>query len=152
MAGKASGHHYKIEWVENERLRQELSIVNWIYIGVDTRFSNMAKIGLTTSVLGTRASGSQNPFYSLFCAFKIKEGVRADVVKNIEDSIISLLSKNFQRISHVTTGRYSEWFYAAPQEMRVLVNDFLYDMFNSHMYSVSANKSAPVFPVASHTH
>lgn len=134
MAGKAFGHDYKMEWLENERLRQEQSIVNWIYIGVDTRFSSMAKIGLTTGTLGTRASGSQNPFYSLFCAFKIKEGVEPNIVNNIEYSAIDFLSQTYQRIRHVTTGRHSEWFYADPQEMRVLVHDFLYDRFKFHMH------------------
>ncbi|AEM48655.1 hypothetical protein Acife_2567 [Acidithiobacillus ferrivorans SS3] len=135
MAGKAFGHDYKTDLVENERLRQEQSIVNWIYIGVDTRFDNMAKIGLTTGALGTRASGSQNPFYSLLCAFKIKEGVNPDVVKSIESAVIDLLGQHYQCISHVTTGRPSEWFYAEHRVMRELVHDFLYDKFNWQMYS-----------------
>lgn len=135
MAGKAFGYDYKMEWVENENKRQEQSVVNWIYIGVDTRFYNMAKIGLTTGELGTRSSGSQNPFYSLYCAFKIKEGVTPNIVKGIENAVIDLLSQNYQRISHVTTGRFSEWFYADCREIRELVYDFLYDNFNMDMYS-----------------
>lgn len=135
MAGRAFGYDYKMEWVEQENRRQARSIINWIYIGVDTRFNNMAKIGLTTGALGTRASGSQNPFYSLLCAYKIKEAVDSKVVKEIEDAVINLLSRYYQRISHVTTGRPSEWFYANPLDMRELVHDFLYDKFNWYMYS-----------------
>lgn len=135
MAGKAFGHDYKKESVENERRRQEISIVNWIYIGVDTRFLNMAKIGFTTGTLGTRASGSQNPFYSLLCAFKIKEGVEPIFAKHIEDSVILLLGQKYQRISHVATGRLSEWFYADPKEMRALLSDFLYEEFQPDMHS-----------------
>ena len=36
---------YKMDFLERERLRQENSIRGWIYIGVDIRFNNMAKIG-----------------------------------------------------------------------------------------------------------
>lgn len=135
MADYVFGDDYKMDYLENERRRQELSIVNWIYIGVDTRFGNMTKIGLTTGSLGTRASGSQNPFYSLLCAFKIKDGVEPRIVKHIEDSIISLLSQKYFRINHVTTGRPSEWFYADPWEVRTLVDYFLCDNFSGNMYS-----------------
>lgn len=83
---------YKMDFLERERLRQENSIRGWIYIGVDIRFNNMAKIGLTEGRLGTRASGSQNPFYALLCAFKIKEGVSRQKISEIESSVIFFLA------------------------------------------------------------
>ncbi|MBV7502878.1 hypothetical protein [Achromobacter sp. ACM05] len=125
---------HKMAWCEHERLRQENSINGWIYVGLDTRYNNMAKIGLTTGQLGTRASGSQNPFYALLCAFKIKEGVAAGKVSEIEVSIIHYLSQHYKRISHITSGRLSEWFYATPLEMRGVVHDFLYEKYNREMH------------------
>ncbi|UTW48074.1 GIY-YIG nuclease family protein [Bacterioplanoides sp. SCSIO 12839] len=140
MAGRAFGHDYKMEWLENERLRQENSTENWIYIGVDTQRPNMAKIGLTTGSLGTRASGSQNPFYTLLCAFKIKDGVHPKRVAAIEDSVKDLLSKLYSCIPHETSGRKSEWFYVSPLKMRELVYDFLYQNFNLEMHCYHCNE------------
>jgi hypothetical protein len=125
----------KVAYCEKERLRQENSINGWIYVGLDVRYNNMAKIGLTTGQLGTRASGSQNPFYALLCAFKIKEGVAPDKVAEIEGSVIYLLSKYYKRIRHQTSDRLSEWFYANPLEMREAVHDFLYEKYSWEMYS-----------------
>ena len=121
---------YKMEWCERERLRQENSVNGWIYVGLDTRHDKMAKIGLTTGQLGTRASGSQNPFYALLCAFKIREGVAAVKASEIEVNIINHLSQYYVRISHVTSGRLSEWFYANPLEMRLVVHHFLYEKYS----------------------
>lgn len=125
---------YKMASCEYERLRQENSIDGWIYIGLDTRYNNMAKIGLTAGKLGTRASGSQNPFYALLCAFKIKEGIAAVKIKEIEDGIIKFLSQYYKRINHITTGRPSEWFYVEPFEMRQIVHDFLYNNYSWEIY------------------
>lgn len=94
----------------------------------------MGKTGLTTGSLGTRASGSQNPFYSLLCAFKIKEGVDSKNVIDMENAIINFLSQSYLRISHNTLGGFSEWFYIIPLEMRLLVHNFLYDNFNQYMH------------------
>ncbi|WP_318482265.1 GIY-YIG nuclease family protein [Photobacterium leiognathi] len=139
MAGKAFGYDYKTEWVEQERLRQENSTENWIYIGTDTQRPNMAKIGLTTGLLGTRASGSQNPFYTLYCAFKIKDGVDSKKVSEIEDSVKAFLSRLYECIPHETSGRRSEWFYVTPMEMRGLVHDFLYENFSWEMHCYHCN-------------
>lgn len=126
---------YKMAWCERERLRQENSINGWIYVGLDTRYNNMAKIGLTIGQLGTRASGSQNPFYVLLCAFKIKEGVAPEEVAKIEGAVIDLLSQHYERIRHQTSGRLSEWFYVNPLDMRGVVHDFLYEKYSWEMYS-----------------
>lgn len=133
MAGRAFGYDYKSEWLEDERLRQENSTENWIYIGVDTLRTDMAKIGLTTGSLGTRASGSQNPFYALLCAFKIKEGVEPKKVAVIESSVKNFLSQSYKCIPHETSGRLSEWFYVTPSVMREHVHDFLYEKFSWEM-------------------
>ncbi|MEX0166828.1 GIY-YIG nuclease family protein [Pseudomonas brassicacearum] len=125
---------YKQSYLEEERGRQESSTIGWIYIGVDTRQNDIAKIGLTTKLLGTRASCSQNPFYALLCAFKIKDGVSPDQIHKIEGAVIALLTKNYQRINHYSSERPSEWFYANPTEMRDLVHDFLYDQFSWNMH------------------
>ncbi|MDW6004181.1 GIY-YIG nuclease family protein [Vibrio mangrovi] len=134
MAGRAFGFDYKEEWLENERLRQENSKENWIYIGTDVQRPDMAKIGLTTGSLGTRASGSQNPFYTLLCAFKIKAGVKKEQVKHIEDSVKVFLNQSYQCINHEGSGRESEWFYVSPYEMRGIVHDYLYENFSWEMY------------------
>lgn len=133
MAGRAFGYDYKTEWLEQERLREESSAENWIYIGTDTQRPNMAKIGLTTGLLGTRASGTQNPFYTLYCAFKIKVGVDSKKVDAIEDSVKSFLSGLYKCIPHETSGRRSEWFYVTPMVMRERVHDFLYENFSWEM-------------------
>jgi hypothetical protein len=133
MAGRAFGYDHKSEWIENERLRQDNSTENWIYIGVDTQRNEMAKIGLTTGSLGTRASGTQNPFYTLLCAFKIKAGVDSKKVANIENSVKDFLSQSYQCIPHENSGRRSEWFYVTPSEMRECVHDFLYEKFSWEM-------------------
>ncbi len=139
MAGRAFGYDHKSEWVESERLRQDNSTENWIYIGVDTQRNDMAKIGLTTGSLGTRASGSQNPFYTLLCAFKIKEGVDPKKVADIENSVKDFLSQSYQCIPHETSGRRSEWFYVIPSEMRESVHDFLYEKFSWEMSCYHCN-------------
>ncbi|MFQ2507199.1 GIY-YIG nuclease family protein [Aeromonas caviae] len=134
MAGNAFGHDYKTEWLEQERLRQEHSMVNWIYIGTDIQRPTMAKIGLTTGLLRTRASGSQNPFYTLFCSFKIKDGVSPKKVALIESSVKIFLNELYECIPHETSGKYSEWFYVTPMEMREQVHDFLYENFSWDMH------------------
>lgn len=126
--------------MEQERLRQENSTAGWIYIGIDVRHNNIAKIGLTTKLLGTRASCSQNPFYTLLCAFKIKDGVNSDKIHQIEGEVIDLLSRYYQRINHYSSERPSEWFYGDPSNVRNLVHDFLYDNFNWHMHCYHCNE------------
>lgn len=125
---------YKHAWVERERLRQENSTAGWIYVGVDTRHGNIAKIGLTTGSPATRASSSQNPFFALLCAFKVKDGVDCKMVNEIERAVISTLSRSYQRIHHVNSGRKSEWFCILPSDMRGLVHDFIYEKFGQYMY------------------
>lgn len=139
MAGGAFGHDYKMDWVENERLRQDNSTINWIYIGVDTGREGIAKIGLTTGSLGTRSNGTQNPFYALLCAFKIKEGVNDDRVAIIEDSVKKILSASYRCIPHKISGRLSEWFCVTPIEMRQHVHDFLYENFSREMHCYHCN-------------
>jgi hypothetical protein len=134
MAGKAFGHDYKTESLEQEALRQSNSVENWIYVGTDIHRPDIAKIGLTRGRLGTRATGSQNPFFTLLCAFKIKEGVASEKVSAIESAVIGDLSTSYERVRHVTTGRHSEWFRVAPNEMRERVYDFLYKTFIREMY------------------
>lgn len=126
---------YKMASCERERLREENSISGWIYVGLDIRYTNMAKIGLTAGQLGTRASGSQNPFYALLCAFKIRERVAPEKIAEIERSVIDLLSQHYERIHHQTSGRPSEWFYVNPFDMREVVHDFLYEKYSEEMYS-----------------
>lgn len=130
---------YKLDSLEQERLRQERSTIGWIYIGIDVARQNISKIGLTTDRLGTRASGSQNPYFALFCAFKIREGVSESKVHEIEDSVIKFLSQYYQRINHYSSCRYSEWFVVNAQEMRDCVHNFLYDQYSSEMYSYWCN-------------
>ena len=139
MPSHAFGYDYKTESLEQERLRQENSTENWIYIGTDIHRPKIAKIGLTTSLLGTRASGSQNPFYTLFCAFKIKDEVDAKKVSLIEGSVKDFLSGLYDCIPHETSGRLSEWFYVTPMEMRERVYDFLYEKFSLEMHCYHCN-------------
>ncbi|MDN7999452.1 GIY-YIG nuclease family protein [Burkholderia multivorans] len=125
---------FKSSEVERERLRQENSVIGWIYIGVDTDRPGKSKIGLTSGELGTRASSAQNPDYTLFCAFKIKEGVGIARIKAIEDAIKKMLSQRYRRQSHVESEELSEWFYVDPYELRELVHGFLYKKYSSDMH------------------
>jgi hypothetical protein len=125
---------YKQAWVARESLRQENSVVGWIYVGMWTEQNDRAKVGLTTGTLGTRASSSQNPFYTLLCAFKVKDGVSSSKIHEIEQSVIRKLAQHYQRINHVESGRLSEWFYADPHEFRDLIHDFLFEFHSQHMH------------------
>jgi len=92
---------YKQAQVEQEQLRQERSTSGWIYIGVDVRQHSIAKIGYTGGSLGTRASGTQNPFYDLRYAFKIKEGVSDKTVRQIDSAVKRFLDRHYRRIEGV---------------------------------------------------
>lgn len=117
-----------------DRRKEELSTEGWIYIGVDTLRPGMAKVGLTTGGLGTRASGSQNPFYTLLCAFKVRHDVSREKLHEIESSVIQMLEHHYQRIPHTGSGFQSEWFYVNPNELRQVVHDFLYERHSSYMH------------------
>lgn len=125
---------YKSAEVERERLEQANSTDWWIYIGLDIQRTNMAKIGLTSGDLGTRASSSQNPFFTLLCGFKVKDGIGPIKLKKIEDAVIAMLESRYVQINHFGTGRKSEWFYVSAHIMRELVHDFLYDQYSQYMY------------------
>src|SRR4051812_27992708 len=89
---------YKAAHVERERLRQENSVEWWIYIGVDVERRHLSKIGLTSGKLGTRATGTQNTFYMLYFAFKVKHGIGEARLEAIEDAIIAELEKEYRRL------------------------------------------------------
>lgn len=133
--GEFGERDYKADWVERERVRQETSRLGWIYVGVCDRFPGMAKVGLTTGCLGTRASSAQNPFYTLLCAFKVKEGTPPDVFRKIEADTKRMLESMYRRECHVGSGLLSEWFYADPNELRSVVNNFLYENFSWHIHA-----------------
>ncbi|WP_175626586.1 MULTISPECIES: GIY-YIG nuclease family protein [Oxalobacteraceae] len=121
--------------VERERLRQENSTTNWIYVGTDIRHFDEAKIGLTSGALGTRASSSQNPHFTLLCAFKVKDGITPLKLAEIEESVKTMLCGRYEAIPHYGSRWNSEWFRVSPQEMREVVQHFLYDNYNWYMYS-----------------
>ena len=133
--GEIESRDYKAELVEQERMRQDGSRLGWIYIGVCDRFPGMAKVGLTTGCLGTRASSAQNPFYTLLCAFKVKEGTPSHVFREIESATKSMLETMYRRESHVGSGLLSEWFYADPNQLRGAVSDFLYAKFSWYIHA-----------------
>lgn len=133
-------YDYENYLVEQRERREENSLDGWIYIGVDIRFDNIAKIGLTTGRLGTRASGSQNPFYALLCAFKIREETNNRRISQIERSAISFLNQYYDRIYHYTSGEPSEWFYAKPFEMKNDIYNFLCDNYFMDMYAYYCNQ------------
>lgn len=116
---------YKMAWVEKERLRQENSDAGWIYIGMDTRSRDRAKIGLTTGRLATRASSSHNPSYVPYYAFKVKEGVCSKQINKIEALAISMLETKYERVPHEGSGVASEWFMVSPDELKEEINEFL---------------------------
>ncbi len=124
---------HKMASVEWERLRQEHSVHCWIYIGTDIRHNDMAKIGLTAGELGTRASSSQNPYFTLLCAFKVKDGTSAFHLAEIERSVKAMLASEYEEIPHYGSQRASEWFRLSPEDMRELVHWFLYDRFSQYM-------------------
>lgn len=124
---------YKSEWVAQESQRQANSVTSWIYVGVDTRDPSEAKIGLTGGQLGTRASSSQNPYYTLYRAFKVKDGTSAKDLENIETAIKVMLTQNYVAVPHYGSGKLSEVFKVSPQEMTEVVNDFLLEKFSYYM-------------------
>jgi hypothetical protein len=126
-------YDYKIEYLKNEHNRQFNSVDAWIYIGIDTDRLDRAKIGLTTGQLGTRATSSQNTSYTLLVAFKVKEGVNNYKIKEIERNVLKEVQKYYKPIYHYNTGRQSEWFYGKPEDIRDLVNDFLYENYSWEM-------------------
>lgn len=126
---------YKSAEVERERLRQENSTDCWIYIGLDIRHNDEAKIGLTNGSLGTRASSSQNPYYTLLCAFKVKEGTDPTKLAEIESAVKAMLGSRYGVIRHYGSGLSSEWFRVSAQEMREVVHSFLYERYSWYMNS-----------------
>ncbi|MEK6385778.1 MAG: GIY-YIG nuclease family protein [Paraburkholderia tropica] len=124
---------YKAAEVERERLRQENSTDCWIYIGLDIRHNDQAKIGLTSGSLGTRASSSQNPYYTLLCAFKVKEGTNLIKLIEIESAVKEMLGSRYEIVRHYGSGMNSEWFCVNPYEMREVVHLFLYEQYGWYM-------------------
>ena len=99
-----------------------------------TNEKGIAKVVLTTGKLGTRASSSQNPYYTLLCAFKVKDGVTSNKIHEIESATIKMLENEYSRIDHKSSDRPSEWFKADPSEMRGLVDDFLGRHYSPYMH------------------
>lgn len=124
---------YKSEWLEQEGQRQAESVTSWIYVGVDTRHPDEAKIGLTGGQLGTRASSPQNPYYTLFRAFKVKDGTSREKLKEIETAIKEMLSANYEPVAHYGSGSFSEVYKVSPQEMTEVVNNYLLKRFGSYI-------------------
>lgn len=133
-------HDYENYLVQQRERREENSLDGWIYIGMDIRFDDIAKIGLTTGRLGTRASSSQNPFYALLCAFKIRETTSNQKISEIERSAISFLNQYYVRIDHYTSGEKSEWFYVNPYQMKDAIYNFLCENYFMDMYAHSCNQ------------
>lgn len=121
---------FKSSQNELERQRQINSVTSWIYVGLDTRDPNEAKIGLTNGQLGTRASSPQNPYYSLYRAFKVKDGTPRQKLQEIETAIKVMLTKNYAPVPHYTSETLSEVFKVSPQEMTEVINDFLLANFS----------------------
>ncbi|MFA0108501.1 GIY-YIG nuclease family protein [Vibrio breoganii] len=121
--------------LENEKRQQELERgvgqPNWIYIGFDVRFphSPLSKIGITKGKLGTRATGTQNPFYALLIAFKVKPQVSKKELERMEKVIKKELSSYHKPLPHVMTGKDSEWYEIHPQTMKETVEAILEDWF-----------------------
>ena len=126
---------YKMQSLEDEHKRQYNSVEAWIYIGIDTDRMGMAKIGLTNGELQTRATSSQNPFYTLLVAFKVKVGISSSEIAQIERAVLTEVAKYYEPINHYNTGRRSEWFYGNPYEIRDFVHNFLYNEYYREMNS-----------------
>lgn len=127
-------HDYKIDYLIEEQRYQRESADGWIYIGVDKCRDQIAKIGLTGGLASTRDSSSQNPFYTLFCAFKVKAGIDPCVLRQIESAAKEFLKRRYVVLPHVGSARDSEWFRVSPEIMRSEVRDFLSANFMRHMY------------------
>ncbi|MGC9661198.1 hypothetical protein BFR77_00160 [Acinetobacter pittii] len=126
-------YDYEIQYIERKRREEFNSTENWIYIGIDTDRPTMFKVGLTTHKLSSRHSSSQNPFYTLLVAFKVKIGISGTKVKEIETAVLREISKFYQPINHYNSGNRSEWFYGDPLQARDFVNDFLYENYSYEM-------------------
>lgn len=134
-------HDYKLEYLENRSRRESNSITNWIYVGIDTRIKydqylnfNMAKIGLTTGELSTRASSSQNPYYTILKAFKVMYDVDHKTLSNIESGILEKLSKLYSSpVAHYNSNKESEWFLGNPYEICEKVEELLSEHYSLYM-------------------
>jgi len=110
ILGPIDSQDYKMVAVVEEWQRQDKSVENWIYIGADPDTPWRAKVGLTTGNLGTRAGCHGNPEYDILHAFKIKEGVPPEKVKEIETQIHESLEGEYHRYPHRRSDKPSEWF------------------------------------------
>lgn len=108
-------------------LEEANSLEGWIYIGEDVSNPGIAKIGMTTKKIVSREQCTQNPFYQIIFAFKVKVryATRRQLTR-IEKTLMDFLEEKGGRIEHVSTGRLSEWFSMSPQVMIRSCFDIIY--------------------------
>lgn len=129
------------EW---EHRRQENSTVGWIYLGVDVERAGEVKVGKTSGKLITRASSTENTRYTLYHAFKVRDGVSQAQIDKIEKDVHQTLSQHYERLNHYGSGDKSEWFkrkpddpdpsVLTPHEVKEVVENRLLDKHWSSMY------------------
>ncbi|MDW7550708.1 hypothetical protein [Pseudoalteromonas peptidolytica] len=93
----------------------------WLYIAIDVRDMNLAKIGLTRrkSPLDRISQGkTYNPFLTLFASYELSKCTFGASQKELDDIEGYIHSRNAfgDPIKHLYTGRKSEWFFIHPEE------------------------------------
>lgn len=101
--GNFASRDYKTGLLEEQKLREERSTTNWIYIGVDLEKSGRAKIGMTTNGLTTRERSSRNTDYELLRGFKVKHDTDEDTLRAIEKGLKDAFDQQFERRVHSST-------------------------------------------------
>mgnify|MGYP001185478653 FL=1 len=147
------GRDYKMAWQRRNLRYQEASLENWIYVGVDVGRPGVSKVGKTTGEMNTRSYGSQNPWFAIKYAFKLRapmllsshasdERVRLGKERNrarvsvIEKAVKEILHGHYRCIHHYTSGKPSEWFEADADCMAALISAFLIERFPNDVIRV----------------
>lgn len=93
----------------------------WLYIAVDVRDMNLAKIGLTRrkSPQHRISQGkTYNPFLTLFASYELSKCTFGSSQQELDDIEGYIHSRHVfgDPIKHLYTGRKSEWFFIHPEE------------------------------------
>ncbi len=131
---------YKLQYLENEVIRNYKSTKKWLYLGADCCNKNFAKIGITEGDLSSRSYSSARPSYYLFCAFKFCHNISEPEMKSVENDILLRIDalhrdrfNNSKRLFHYESGRLSECF--EPVDFFQFYKDLHSEIINHHRNS-----------------
>lgn len=103
--------------------------MGYIYIAWDITKEDQSKLGMTTQQPHKRISQTENPDYELFEAYEIDD----IELRQVEVELHRIMSQEFSRKRHKSTGRLSEWFICNPLKAHELVSNFLKQKSNNDL-------------------